>query len=508
MSKERDFDGFFSSRGRGQIDGCGDKIMNCVSNDDSSVPEGSPGSATMSHSGSLDDSQPVALANDQNKLIHLDPIPDFQDKAEIKPWLQKIYYPQGIEIVIERSDRLKVVFKCKASKRGKNSQGWTPQSESPVSLTKQSSPEGCKKKRSVSRFNLCPFRIRATFSLKRKKWNIVVVNNSHSHPLRFDPSSDDYKKFKEKLRQDNDWEAIKKFDELEYRSKSNLPIESSVITCDCGLTNEISSFDIVLPSAKPSTMINKPKSNSKLRQQRKESLRKIPQQHDFLPNTTHVDSHAVSGFIDDLSLSQPFAPLPTATDAFTDLNEIDFTNIFHKPHHTSHQHERHSITETPIALNVFSPPTNSTFQYYSPTDELLNSPAQQRPPSVSTHHSANPLDIGDKQRWNLYYNDQSQDSLGTPLCEISNSDVCRADTDTPQRAIGDVLSHELNAIKALDGDLQIIDESLSTQAFPGPGFQGDSPWTAHESSSYHTAHDNHDDATEKSFWDMNFESQP
>lgn len=475
--------------------------MNCVSNDDISVPEGSPVSATMSHSGSNEESQPAALAKDQNKLIHLDPIPDFQDKGEIKPWLQKIYYPQGIEIVIERSDRLKVVFKCKASKRGKNSQGWAAtKSESPVSLSKQPVLEGSKKKRSVSRFNLCPFRIRATYSLKRKRWNIVVVNNSHSHPLKFDPDSDEYKKFKSKLREDNDWEAIKKFDELEYRARSNLPIESSVITCDCGLTNEISSFNIVLPSAKP-TMINKPKSTSKLRQQRKETFLKIPQQHDFLPNTTHVDSPTVSGFIDDLSLDQPFAALSTATDAFTDLNEIDFTSIFHKPQHPHRQHERHSITGTPVPPNVFSPLTNSTFQYYSPTDELLNSPAHQRPPSVSTHHSTQLVDICEKQSWDPHYNDHSQDSLATPLCEITNSDMCRA--DTPQTGIGDVLSQELNAIKAIDSDLQIIDESMSTQIFHRSGFDSESPWTPHDQ----LTQDNDEDSNDKSFWDMNFARQ-
>lgn len=53
----------------------------------------------------------------QNNLIHLDPVPNFEDKSDIKPWLQKIFYPQGIELVIERSDTFKVVFKCKAAKR-------------------------------------------------------------------------------------------------------------------------------------------------------------------------------------------------------------------------------------------------------------------------------------------------------------------------------------------------------------------------------------------------------
>ncbi|CCK70868.1 DNA-binding transcription factor AFT1 KNAG_0F02010 [Huiozyma naganishii CBS 8797] len=214
----------------------------------------------------------IALNKNQNKLIHLDPVPNFEDKADIKPWLQKIFYPQGIEIVIERSDHTKVIFKCKASKRGRKSQlpGFTMRHAQfgaecndnllvrdptgPTGPARPSTEEGCdaenkqKKKRSVSRFNVCPFRVRATYSLKRKKWNIVVLNNTHSHDLVFNPDSEEYKKFKEKLRIDNDVEAIKRFDELEYRKRANLPIQTPMIPCDCGLTSEIQSFNIVLPT--------------------------------------------------------------------------------------------------------------------------------------------------------------------------------------------------------------------------------------------------------------------
>lgn len=202
----------------------------------------------------------------QNRLIHLDPVPDFRDKMEIKPWLQKIFYPQGIEIVIERSDSLKVVFKCKAARRGRSGRRERPKSGQQASSSSESSAQTVaqdgsqangldgasdnkqRRKRCVSRFNVCPFRVRATYSLRRRKWSIVLLNNNHNHELRFDPKSEDYKKFKEKLRQDNDLEAIKKFDELEFRTFANLPIPTSMITCDCGLTNEIKSFDVVLPN--------------------------------------------------------------------------------------------------------------------------------------------------------------------------------------------------------------------------------------------------------------------
>ncbi|CAL9732983.1 iron-regulated transcriptional activator Aft1p [Monosporozyma unispora] len=225
---------------------------------------------------------PMVISKDQNKLIHLDPVPNFKEKADIKPWLQKIFYPMGIEIVIERSDNTKVVFKCKASKRGrksrKSSTNGTPNNttstfEDTVKecaenfiihdnkvKTKNNNnddipqpPSRVKKKRAVSRFNVCPFRIRATYSLKRHKWSIVVINNTHSHELNFDPNSDEYKKFKAKLREDNDLEAIKKFDELEYRKRSNLPIQTAMIPCDCGMTNEIESFNIVIPNTNPKT---------------------------------------------------------------------------------------------------------------------------------------------------------------------------------------------------------------------------------------------------------------
>ena len=194
-----------------------------------------------------------AMSNkDENKLIHLDPVPDFKDKNDIKPWLQKIFYPQGIELVIERSDSTKVVFKCKASKRGKNAkEPMLPASHKEKienNSTGSDTKSAAKKKRSVSRFNVCPFRIRATYSLKRKRWGVVVMNNMHSHDLEFNPNSEEYKKFKDKLKDDGDMEAVKKFDELEYRVRAHLPIHNTMIPCDCGMTSEIQSFNIVMPT--------------------------------------------------------------------------------------------------------------------------------------------------------------------------------------------------------------------------------------------------------------------
>ena len=156
------------------------------------------------------------LTTDQNKLIHLSQLPDFKDRSEIKPWLQRIFFPQGVDIVIERSDRNKVIFKCKGTV--------------------------------ASTASACPFRIRATFSLKLKKWNIVIMNNTHTHPCQFNPASEEYKKFKNYMRKIGDIDTIKRFEEMEYRAKHELPVVPILISCDCGLTTEINWFDVVLPA--------------------------------------------------------------------------------------------------------------------------------------------------------------------------------------------------------------------------------------------------------------------
>ncbi|CCE63376.1 hypothetical protein TPHA_0E02860 [Tetrapisispora phaffii CBS 4417] len=209
---------------------------------------------------STDNIPVIVKSKASDKYIHLDPIPDFKDRNEIKPWLQKIFYPQGVELVIERSDTIKVVFKCKAAKRGKTSKGdkdteqnYIPKNdedikEKPTNDIKDVKNTERKKKRVVSRFNTCPFRIRATLSSRRNKWAVVIINNKHSHNVAFNPESKEYKKFKEGLREVDDIQAIKKFDELEYRFHANLPIIPSLVPCDCGLTSEVKSFEVIMPS--------------------------------------------------------------------------------------------------------------------------------------------------------------------------------------------------------------------------------------------------------------------
>lgn len=174
-----------------------------------------------------------ALMVNENQLIHIDPVPDFQEKIDVKVWLQEMFFPMGIDIVIERSDKTKIIFKCKPSDY---------RSHEPKDL-RQKEPVDDKR-------HICPFRVRCTFSTQLKKWKIVIINNSHSHPLKFNPHSDEYAKFKRNLRDREMTETLKKFEELEYKAKSNLPMENllsgnSIISCDCGLTKEIKTINNV-----------------------------------------------------------------------------------------------------------------------------------------------------------------------------------------------------------------------------------------------------------------------
>lgn len=424
----------------------------------------------------------IRRQQDQNKLIHLDPIPDFKDKSEVKPWLQKIFYPQGIEIVIERSDNMKIVFKCKAAKRVKgskstsslskstllannsganlpsssgtcdNADGYSPNSNSNSNSNSASNSASQRKKRAVSPYNTCPFRVRATYSLKRKKWNIVVVNNAHSHSLTFDPDSEDYKKFKNTLKENGDLSAVKKFDELEYRTKFNLPIDLSPIPCDCGLTQEIQSFNIVLPSnnvmipssrtnsldantvSKPKKSISKNKCKTPKQLTRRTTKSKL--QRDIESNSTHTSrtTTPLSNVQNSLnlqfaaSLSATFDPsaltsnvimtpqdplyhdlIPTSNQSqpnespnysnlnlnyFNVQNEIDFNEFFSKPlPHFKNIHTNVVNTQGTIPISFHNKNQHSPEHYQSPNGHMQQQHHQkqkQHQYSNSIYHNSLP----------------------------------------------------------------------------------------------------------------------
>ncbi|CCK70254.1 Aft2p KNAG_0D05160 [Huiozyma naganishii CBS 8797] len=236
-----------------------------------------------------------ALLNEQNKLIHLDPVPLFATRNDIKPWLQRIFFPQGIDLVIERSDSGKIIFKCK----------------------KDCGPD--------KKFS-CPFRIRVTFSIKLQRWNFVIVNNVHSHELKFNASSDEYKKFKKYLVTQGDTQTLKFFEEVEYKSKMNLPIlPQKTFTCDCGLTDEIDWFDVVLPRAKTAPVTTATTTTTKVHKKRTTATRPVPSRATPVQKPPVIDLDEID-FTDmftdpaqrDCTASSPSPPSPALRDTYFD----------------------------------------------------------------------------------------------------------------------------------------------------------------------------------------------
>lgn len=90
----------------------------------------------------------------------------FKAKHQIKPWLLKCLTDYHTDIVIERSDNHKIIFKCKNGREKVVSKGKT--------------------RRQIT----CPFKIRANFSYKQQLWTLVVINDVHDHAM--DDDDDHY----------------------------------------------------------------------------------------------------------------------------------------------------------------------------------------------------------------------------------------------------------------------------------------------------------------------------
>lgn len=91
----------------------------------------------------------------------------FHNKNDIKPWLlEKLREIAGLQIVIERSDTSKIVFKCKNNAKKEIVEAKT---------------SNCKvaSRRQIT----CPFRIRANFSQRSQWWALVVINDTHDHEI-------------------------------------------------------------------------------------------------------------------------------------------------------------------------------------------------------------------------------------------------------------------------------------------------------------------------------------
>lgn len=91
----------------------------------------------------------------------------FAEKEQIKPWLLEILLQnKNINIVIERSDKNKIIFKCKSPNGNR-----------------RESEDGRRVKMGSRRLNTCPFKLRANYSIRNKEWTILVVNDQHDHSL-------------------------------------------------------------------------------------------------------------------------------------------------------------------------------------------------------------------------------------------------------------------------------------------------------------------------------------
>ncbi|KAL3232807.1 Iron-regulated transcriptional activator AFT1 [Nakaseomyces bracarensis] len=304
-----------------------------------------------------------AMAKNQSKLIHLDPVPHFTEKLDIKIWLQKMFFPMGIDIVIERSDKCKIIFKCKPSDY---------RSHEPKEFRADESEDNKRR--------LCPFRVRATFSTQLKKWNIVIINNGHTHELKFKPHSDEYAKFKKNLRDRGDMETLKEFEELEYKYKLNLPTEnmlpgSKIVPCECGLTQEIKTLNNIYLPLKKDPILEEIDVTKFINPQGKYLKKKIKKQKiskpydtkyiKCKPNTIReepkiqnnltdcaindVNDYDCDKYFSDMLEKETYADIVDCTILnFDNFNEIDFTEMFNK----SKQQEPPTKSSPIITSNV------------------------------------------------------------------------------------------------------------------------------------------------------------
>lgn len=90
----------------------------------------------------------------------------FDSKDDIKPWLQdNLQSTKGINVVIERSDTSKIIFKCKNKEK----------------KTKIVESKKTASKTMIRKHTSCPFKIRANYSVRNKVWTLLIVSDEHDH---------------------------------------------------------------------------------------------------------------------------------------------------------------------------------------------------------------------------------------------------------------------------------------------------------------------------------------
>ncbi|KAH3673145.1 hypothetical protein WICMUC_003868 [Wickerhamomyces mucosus] len=116
------------------------------------------------------------ITTSEEILSTLSPVPHFQSRDEIKQFVLNKLSHRGINLVIERSDTLKVVFKCKNLHRKAN----TPRI--PINNVDLLLDGKRKRQRSLPE-DSCPFRLRVSYSVKTKDWSIKVIRDEHDPNL-------------------------------------------------------------------------------------------------------------------------------------------------------------------------------------------------------------------------------------------------------------------------------------------------------------------------------------
>lgn len=382
----------------------------------------------------------VALMKEQNKFIHLDPVPNFNQRNDIKPWLQKIFFPQGIDLVIERSDSAKVIFKCKSphskSRRianSNNNNNDNNNNDNNICETKKFS---------------CPFRIRATYSIRLKKWKVLVVNNVHSHDLEFDPQSDEYKKFKRFLINENDLTTLKEFEQMEYKSKLKLPLIPEVISCDCGMTTEIKLGNLILPQpqiAKCTLKSNRVNKKKILKNNTDTIINdkilngvKIENEQDLVV-ADGSDGYELSNFLDnEMPMNQTFSLEDKVdsienidnnnnnTNGVINLNEIDFTEMF-MTHPTTNKNDDTIANNKKSYTNAFNIPVENN-NYNTTNNNIM----AIKTPYGNTYNDNITLDFDTDDTLDMNKDDSRQifdDLLSNPQTEITTSNSLMPSTN-------------------------------------------------------------------------------
>lgn len=116
------------------------------------------------------------ITTNEEILEALNPVPNFKARDDIKPWIHEKLDPRGINLVIERSDASKVVFKCKNLYR---------KSSTPRSTTTKiiNGKQVLKRVRRSIPEDSCPFRLRVSYSVKYKNWSVNIIKHEHNFSL-------------------------------------------------------------------------------------------------------------------------------------------------------------------------------------------------------------------------------------------------------------------------------------------------------------------------------------